>query len=364
MTVLTEGIPSNNVKILELYNKLESGSLNPSPDFQRKLVWKKQHKYQFIETILKNYPFPEVYIASVDIDVDSITSSEIVVDGQQRLSTIREYIKGTGDFEAQRKIKSFRDLSTDEKKSFLNYPVSVKDLKNIDRQTITDIFTRINNTEYSLNAIEKNNAIYGDGEFIVFCKQLIDQEFTADPEMTDCIIEPEEKQKINDFFNANQIFSENDNKRMVSLQFVMNLIATLVDGTYFNRNTRLMHYIENYNGSFPDKSDVEEKILRAINFYEHFGFEPNSYWLNKSNVFTLIVELSAYEITEINISKFMTELKVIEDVASTYQAQNDNAGSEESRYVGFIQQGVNERAARSFRGDLIKSYLERSKVTK
>lgn len=362
MTVLTEGIPSNNVKILELYNKLESGSLNPSPDFQRKLVWKKQHKYQFIETILKNYPFPEVYIASVDIDVDSITSSEIVVDGQQRLSTIREYIKGAGDFETQRKIKSFKDLSTDEKKSFLNYPVSVKDLKNIDRQTITDIFTRINNTEYSLNAIEKNNAIYGDGEFIVFCKQLIDQDFIADPEMTDCVISPAEKQKINNFFNSNEIFSENDNKRMVSLQFVMNLVATLVDGDYFTRNTRLMHYIENYNGSFPGKSEVEQKILRAISFYESFRFEPNSYWLNKSNVFTLIVELSAYEVAEINIETLVTKMKAIEAVASTYQAQNDNAGSQESRYVGFIQQGVNERAARTFRGELIRGYLEQSKL--
>ena len=83
MNELLESIPSTNVKIIELYNKVTSNSLTLSPDFQRKLVWKKQHKFDFIETILQNYPFPEVYIASSEMDVMNITSSEIVVDGQQ-----------------------------------------------------------------------------------------------------------------------------------------------------------------------------------------------------------------------------------------------------------------------------------------
>ena len=61
---LKESIPSNSLKIIDLYNKIESEFLDISPDFQRKLVWKKQHKYAFIQTILLNYPFPEVYIAS------------------------------------------------------------------------------------------------------------------------------------------------------------------------------------------------------------------------------------------------------------------------------------------------------------
>lgn len=362
MAILPEGIPSNNVKILELYNKLEAGHLDPSPDFQRKLVWKKQHKYQFIETILKNYPFPEVYIASVEIDVDSITASEVVVDGQQRLSTIREYIKGIGDFESQRKIKSFRDLTVEEKKAFLNYPVSVKDLKYIDRHIVTDIFTRINNTEYSLNAIEKSNAIYGDGEFIVFCKQLIDQDFTADPEMTDSIIDPPRKHRINHFFNSNEVFSDNDSRRMVSLQFIMNIVATLLDGEYFNRNLRLMHYIENFNESFPHKNIIEEKILRSLDFYDALNVDSNSYWLNKSNVFTFIVELSAFDVSRVDLNVFKLKLAEIESVALNYQAQNNNAGTEQARYVGFVQQGVNEKAARRFRGDLIRGYIEQSKI--
>src|SRR5699024_2302056 len=257
MNELLESIPSTNVKIIELYNKVESNSLTLSPDFQRKLVWKKQHKFHFIETVLKNYPFPEVYIASSEMDVTNITSSEIVVDGQQRLSTIVDYIKGVGDFKKQNKVKSFSELSTDEKKLFLNYFVSVRDLKNVDMEIIKDIFMRINNTEYSLNAVEKLNAQYGDSEFVVFCKQLIDTDFKPTSDETDTIIENEIRVKLLEFFMNSSVFSENDVKRMNNLQFIMTLISTLIESEYFNRNSKVSEYIEEFNSNFDRQGAIE-----------------------------------------------------------------------------------------------------------
>src|SRR4051812_8424478 len=102
---LKDSIPSNSVKIIELYNKIDVGVLDTSPDFQRKLVWKKQHKYAFINTILLNYPFPEIYIASAEMDVNNLKSQEIVVDGKQRLTAIVDYIKGINDFLNTKKVK-------------------------------------------------------------------------------------------------------------------------------------------------------------------------------------------------------------------------------------------------------------------
>src|SRR5690554_721516 len=111
---LTSFVQSNSYKIVELYNKLDSGTLITDPEFQRNLVWKKQHKYNFIQTILLNYPFPEVYIASEQIDVENLKAKEIVVDGQQRLTTIVEYIKGIGDFDGVIPITKFDDLSLED----------------------------------------------------------------------------------------------------------------------------------------------------------------------------------------------------------------------------------------------------------
>lgn len=165
---LKQSIPSNTIKIIELYNKIEANLLDTSPNFQRKLVWKKQHKYAFINTVLLNFPFPEIYIASSEIDVNNLQAKEIVVDGQQRLNTIVDYIKGINDFSNQNKLKSFSELTVLEKKEFLNYPVSMKDLKDLPEDTVKEIFRRINSTEYSLNANEILNAQFGDGEFAIF----------------------------------------------------------------------------------------------------------------------------------------------------------------------------------------------------
>jgi uncharacterized protein with ParB-like and HNH nuclease domain len=123
---LNSSIPSNSVKLIDLYNKIVSGSLITGPEFQRKnLVWKKQHKFSFIETILLNFPFPEVYIASAELDLAELKAREIVVDGQQRLTTIVDYIQGRNDFINQKSIKSFDELGEQEKRDFLNYLITV-----------------------------------------------------------------------------------------------------------------------------------------------------------------------------------------------------------------------------------------------
>jgi hypothetical protein len=74
---LNESIAPITLKIIDLYNKIDNNLLNTQPDYQRKLVWKKQHKFAFIDTILKNYPFPEIYVASADMDVVQIMVNNV-----------------------------------------------------------------------------------------------------------------------------------------------------------------------------------------------------------------------------------------------------------------------------------------------
>ncbi len=223
---LHTSITSNSMKLIDVYNKINSGSLVTGPDFQRRLVWKKQHKYAFINTILLNFPFPEVYIASSEVDVENLQAREIVVDGQQRLTTIVDYIKGVGDFKNQKQIISFDDLSIDDKKDFLNYSITVKDLKDIGMDNIKEVFKRINSTDYSLNTNEIINAEYGDGEFSMFAKQIIYSEFIVTEEITDIVLNTADKIKLNSFFTDKSIFSDNDNKRMFDIQYIMLLTST------------------------------------------------------------------------------------------------------------------------------------------
>ena len=89
-------IPSSpsTKKISDLIGMIKRGELILQPSFQRKLVWNLKHKESFIDTILNGYPFPEIYIAQSGIDIQTFQAKQVVVDGQQRLSTILNYLEG------------------------------------------------------------------------------------------------------------------------------------------------------------------------------------------------------------------------------------------------------------------------------
>jgi hypothetical protein len=362
---LKESIPSNGVKIIDIYNKINSDILIIRPDFQRKLVWKKQHKYHFIETILWNFPFPEIYIASSEMDVETLTAKEIVVDGQQRLATILEYIKGENDFKEQAKVPSFDTLQVDEKKAFLNYQVSVKDLKDMSIEVIKEIFKRINNTEYSLNAVEKTNAQYGDGEFAIFCKQLVDGGYTVTNDDTDIVLDETVRKKLNLFFNENEVFNENDRSRMFDLQYGMQLVSTILEADYYHRNIKVEEYLRIYNSKFDRYQEALRKMIKAVDIINGLGLTSESYWFNKANLFTLIIELAKDRGNSLDLVKLETNLRELENKNDLYysEEESDLMSEEEKKYFEAARQGVNDKGSRLQRAKIVSELINISTVS-
>lgn len=62
------------------------------PEFQRKLVWSKNDKINFIETISKGYPFGAILVYKYDDDKYSL------IDGLQRFTTIKDYQKNPENY--------------------------------------------------------------------------------------------------------------------------------------------------------------------------------------------------------------------------------------------------------------------------
>lgn len=60
-------------------------------DLMATLRMDQQGQSAFIETVLLNYPFPEVYVAAGEVDVETCEGKELLVDGQQRVTTLRQY---------------------------------------------------------------------------------------------------------------------------------------------------------------------------------------------------------------------------------------------------------------------------------
>ena len=319
-------IPSSpsTKKISDLIGMIKRGDLILQPDFQRKLVWSIRHKESFIDTILKGFPFPEIYIAQSGIDLETFQAQQVVVDGQQRLSTIISYINGELPC---KKILRYSALDNQQKAAFLNYDVVVRDLKDASSDTIKEVFRRINLTQYRLNDIEINNAIY-EGEFISTAKDI-----------------------LNHLDNGSfPLFSDNELNRMGDLNYILMIMATLEEGGYFAGNTMTGEYIVKYDDSYENAETMKDKILNLFHVIETFNLDTDSMWYRKSNFFTMFVELS-------KVSQIPDDI-----VAKIHSFEDEvlaNKGNEENdfgKYYSVMYTGTNSRSARIKRADIFCKY--------
>jgi hypothetical protein len=79
-------IDTKKITMDTLIRRLKQGSINLSPDFQRNYVWTIDKKCQLIESLMLKIPLPMFYVSADE------KGNYTVVDGLQRLSTIRDYI--------------------------------------------------------------------------------------------------------------------------------------------------------------------------------------------------------------------------------------------------------------------------------
>src|SRR5208337_5232083 len=68
----------------------KSGHLELRPPFQRKPVWLEKQRHALVESILMDIPIPEVYIQVTQTEEGAENYG--VVDGQQRLRTILQFV--------------------------------------------------------------------------------------------------------------------------------------------------------------------------------------------------------------------------------------------------------------------------------
>lgn len=289
-----------SVSLLNLVNDIRAGRLIPDAYFQRNLVWREVHKRDFIETILKGYPFPQIFISKGKVDVETMSTVSCIVDGQQRCNAIVGFIEG--EFEVDGKI--YAALSELQKSNFLKYEVAVieLELENNDPK-VQEIFQRINRTSTSLTFIEKLASQYSTSEFMLVAKLLTDQilldrsgedDFREDPNIPEDFYLWASKQRIKSFqklINERGIFSAQELARKTNLMHTLNVMAALLSG-YSNRNEKSTELLDDYALSFPDRDEIVFRLERAAEFILKLGYRAKSYWMNKANIFSLIVTVA------------------------------------------------------------------------
>lgn len=326
---------ATNRKLNAILVAIRDETLIPRPEFQRRLVWSNKHKLNFIDTVLKGLPFPEVYVAAGDLDVDTGNGNELLVDGQQRITTLYQYFTESDLLKLDKRMKPYSKLSPQEKNKFLGYDVVVRDLGNQDISAIKEIFERINSTKYALNAVELHNARY-DGAFKKYAEALSE----------------------NKFFETHEVFNANDAKRMLDVRFALELVTTLMS-TYFSQDDEVEAYLKKYNDEFKNAKALNKEIEEVFKVIEKLQFDSECRVWNKIDLFTLIVEVhrviykESMKISLIKCKKLLTKFYS----AVSAKGEESKRTSDLNRYITASIQATSHRKSRIERGDVIHNIL-------
>ena len=167
---------TNNFLIPQIRDLITDGDgVNLRPEYQRRLRWTNKQKSLLIESLLLNIPVPPVFFYENDL------ARYEVMDGQQRLNAIKEFLNN------QFPLRGLQIISSLNGRTYSKLPPRIK--RNLDRASISAIvllqesqgkikkagssrfyelrrfvFERLNTGGKRLSAQEIRNAIYG-GEF-------------------------------------------------------------------------------------------------------------------------------------------------------------------------------------------------------
>jgi uncharacterized protein with ParB-like and HNH nuclease domain len=114
----------------------KKGRVILQPDYQRGKVWDDQRRYNLVDTIRRQWPSGLIMLkAYKQNDTPGALEAYDVVDGQQRLTTLFNYLDGHGDADGSGEwLKKYR----------INYAPALNYIKNYCRMTKQELM----NTRY------------------------------------------------------------------------------------------------------------------------------------------------------------------------------------------------------------------------
>jgi hypothetical protein len=225
------------------WRKLQS--LEISPKFQRRSVWNTAARSYLIDTLILGFPVPPIYIR-VKQSEDGTKSVREIVDGQQRLRALLEFIDG--GYTLAKSIKSphagkrFADLPDDVKNSIRFYPFFAESFYGISDEEVLAIFARLNTNSVRLNAQELRNGKY----FGLFKETVYSLSLNH---LT--------------FWRNNRIFTERGIARMQEAELTSELVIQMLDGLQDKKGS-INNFYEKYDESFPNKDQIIRRFQNTI----------------------------------------------------------------------------------------------------
>lgn len=321
-----------------LNDRKNDETLEISPKFQRRAVWLDSERAELMNTICSSLPFPEVYIHVVT-DVDTGKQRYVVVDGQQRITSILKYIDGkfslpdNDDWDGE----YFRDLPPEQKEIFWDYKVVVRFLRKTNEAEIRSIFAKLNTNNVVLNDQELRNARF-TGKFKLLAERLAD----------------------NPFFQKMGLFTPREVRRMIDIEFVSELLILEIFGVTNKKDLLESTYI-NYDEDFPLETEHEEDFNIVINLIRSLiNDKTKALFKTKSNFYSLFgASLKFYKNT--GRTQFSEPDKVSDEFYSLIsRAKNsdfDDQAPEIEEYSDAVSRAASDKSRRVKREDILTAKI-------
>ena len=237
---------STNHPIADLKDWHNDHKIIIQPDYQRRLVWNQSAKIMLIDTILKNIPMPKIFL-SKEINKTQSTVRK-VIDGQQRINAILEFIDGKfaldAPYQGEYEGKKFAELPEDIQNQFLSYEINFNEVSFISEEQIREIYSRVNKYSFPLTTQELRKADY-PGEFYKLAEKIASDEF----------------------FESIKLFTVANRRRSADVEYASELLAVLIDGPQEKKESLDSFYLNGTKWSskeFEFYNERYEKILEEI----------------------------------------------------------------------------------------------------
>ena len=261
------------ITISDIIQWNEKKELELSPKYQRNSVWNEKAKSYLIDTIIRGLPIPPIFLRQ-KVDVITKTTYREIIDGQQRIRAILEYVV-TESFSIKKSHnkefggKFYSSLEEEVQEAILEYEILAEVVTEKDESVVYDMFARLNSNNIILNKQELRNSKYW-GEFKVLVYSL--------------------SSKYRDFFLEQKFFSDNDCSRMHDCELINSMLIVILKGIVTETPTYIDNIYKEYDKEISNIDDVENKfrnIMKVINLlYKYFNGNSGCFQ-NKNYFYTL-----------------------------------------------------------------------------
>lgn len=222
-----------------------AGNLVLSPKFQRRGVWTNPARSNLIETILLGLPVPPIYLRVTQSEGLDRTIRE-VIDGQQRLSSVIDYLNDkyalSKSIDHKAKGKKYSKLSEEDRLAVAQFAFTCEVFYGVSDDFVLRIFSRLNTHSVKLNGQELRNGKYF-GYFKRCAYRLGHQHL--------------------EFWRSNKIFTEMRIARMSEVELVSELMALMLEG-FQDKKTELDAFYDEYDDAFPKQKTIERQLKQVF----------------------------------------------------------------------------------------------------